>query len=170
MRDLTPLDIQKQHFRRTFRGYEVDEVRAYLHMVAEELERLLKQLEVLSRENALMREEIAENLEREKILKNTLLSAQRVSEELKEGARKEAELIVKDAELLAERMVAQAMDRVGALQRTILELKVERKDARNRLQSILDTFQQVVLLDLEQESSELPVTQLHRKLAADARE
>ncbi|HUO84308.1 MAG TPA: DivIVA domain-containing protein [Thermoanaerobaculia bacterium] len=170
MRDLTPLDIQKQHFRRGFRGYAIDEVRAYLHLVAEEIEHLVKQVEILSRENALMREEIAENTEREKILKDTLLSAQKVSEELRQGARKEAELIVKDAELLSERLMGQAMDRVGDLERTILDLKLERKESRRRLQNLIETVQTLLQLDAEQEEQEEPITRLHRKIASETRE
>lgn len=163
MNDLTPLEIQKQTFGKTMRGYDADEVRGYLHLVAEEIERLLKDVDRLSRENLLLREQMNEQSERERILKDTLLSAQKVSEELRFNARKEAEVIVKDAELLSERMIGQAMERIGDLERRIQELKVLRKDARNKLQASLETYGQMVMLDAEAESSELPITQLYRK-------
>jgi cell division initiation protein len=163
MQDLTPLDIQKQLFPKEFRGFAIDEVRAYLHLVAEEVERLLKDVDRLSRENNMLREEIGQHSDREKILKNTLLSAQQVSEEVKSNARKEAELIVKDAELLSDRIMSQAMSRVGDLERMIQDLKMERKGARNKLQATLDTFQQLLMLDIEQEANELPITQIHRR-------
>lgn len=167
MDNLTPLEIQKQLFSRAVRGFSTDEVRAYLHLVAEEIERLLKDMERLSRENALMREQIGENSERERILKETLLSAQRVSEEVMANGRKEAELIVKDAELLSDRIISQAMSRVGDLERAILDLKIERKSARNKLTGIIDTFQQMIMLDVEQEANEEPITQLYRKNSAE---
>lgn len=170
MADLSPLEVQKQDFPRTMRGYSVDEVRAYLHLVAEEMEELLKQVELLGRENKLLREEIAEHNQRERILKDTLLSAQRVSEELKANAEKEGELIIKDAELVAEKMISQAMARVGELETVIQELRIERKAARNKVRTVLDTFQQMLELDVEQEAQEYPITQLHRKLAADSRD
>ena len=110
----------------------------------------------------MLRSDLDEHSERERILKDTLISAQKVSEDVKANARKEAELIVKDAELLSERLVDQAMARVGELQRTIQDLKVERKVARNRLQTMLDTMQQLVVMDAEQEANELPVTAIHR--------
>ena len=163
MNDLTPLEIQKQTFGKTMRGYDADEVRGYLHLVAEEIERLLKDVDRLSRENLLLRETMTEQSERERILKDTLLSAQKVSEELRFNARKEAEVIVKDAELLSERMIGQAMERIGDLERRIQELKILRKDARNKLQASLETYGQMVMLDAEAESSELPITQLYRK-------
>jgi cell division initiation protein len=162
MQEFSPLEIQKQTFSRVFKGYSADEVRGYLHLVAEEVEQLLKNVDRLSRENAMLREDLSEHNERERILKDTLLSAQKVSEEVRANARKEAELIVKDAELLSERLVSQAMTRVGDLQRAIQELKIERKDARNKLRATLDTLQQLLELDAEQEANELPITTMFR--------
>ena len=162
MQSLTPLEIQKQTFSRALKGYSPDEVRGYLHLIAEEIERLLKDVDRLSRENSMLREDLDEQHQRERILKDTLLSAQKVSEEVRANARKEAELIVKDAELLSERLVSQAMTRVGDLQRAIQELKIERKDARNKVQATLDTLQQLLQLDEEQEANEQPITTMYR--------
>jgi cell division initiation protein len=163
MQSLTPLEIQKQTFARALKGYNADEVRGYLHLVAEEIERLVKEVDRLSRDNAHLREELDEHNARERILKDTLLSAQKVSEDVKANARKEAELIVKDAELLSERLVSQAMSRVADLERSIQDLKIERKAARNKLQLMLDTMQQMIGLDAEQEAGELPITSMFRK-------
>ena len=165
MQNLTPLEIQKATFSRKFKGYNVDEVRGYLYLVAEEIERVLKQNDELMRENANLREDLDEHTQRERILKDTLLSAQRVSEEVKANAHKEAELIVKDAELLSERLIAQAMSRVSDLERSIQDLKLERKAVRSRLQSTLDIVQQMVALDAEQESNELPITSMRSSRA-----
>lgn len=162
MQGLTPLDIQKQTFSRGFKGYNSDEVRAYLHLVAEEIEHLLHEVDRVTRENNTLREDLDEHTARERILKETLLSAQRVSEELKANARKEAELIVKDAELLSERVVAQAMQRVHDLEKAILDLKIERRAARNKLQGTLDTVQHLIVLDAEEEASDQPITAMFR--------
>ena len=163
MQDLTPLEIQKQTFARKLKGFDPSEVRAYLQLVAEEIERLVREVDRLARENVMLREDLDDHNQRERILKDTLLSAQKVSEDVKANARKEAELIVKDAELLSERLVSQAMSRVADLERTIQDLKVERRSARNKLQATLDTIQQLLMLDAEQEANELPITSMHRK-------
>jgi cell division initiation protein len=160
MHNLTPLEIQKQTFARAFKGYNPDDVRAYLHLVAEEIERLLRDTDRLSRENGMLREDLDDHTSRERILKDTLLSAQKVAEDVTANARKEAELIVKDAELLAERLVGQAMQRVGDLERSIQDLKMERRLARNKLQSTLETIQQLVILDAEEEANEQPIASL----------
>jgi cell division initiation protein len=162
MPGLTPLDIQKQTFTRGFKGYNVDEVRGFLHLIAEEIEGLVRDVDRLTRENEMIRGEIDEHNARERILKDTLLSAQKVSEDLKANAHKEAELIVKDAELLSDRLTSQAMSRVGDLERAIQDLKMERRGARNRLQAMLDTMSQLVMLDAEQEANEQPITTMYR--------
>ena len=163
MQNLTPLEIQKQTFSRALKGYNPDEVRAYLHLVAEEIERLLRDVDRFSRENSMLREDLEDHSNRERILKDTLLSAQKVAEDLIGNARKEAELIVKDAELLAERLVGQAMQRVGDLEKAIGDLKIERRAARNKLQGTLDTIQQMIVLDAEEEANDQPLTSLFRQ-------
>lgn len=160
--NLTALDIQKQTFSRTFKGFNGDEVRAFLHLVAEEVERLVRDVDRLSRENAMLREDLEDHSHREKILKDTLLSAQKVSEDVRATAQKDAELIVKDAELLSERLVSQAMQRVADLEKSIQDLKIERKVARNKLQQTLDIVQQLLMLDAEAESNEQPITTMFR--------
>lgn len=163
MQNLTPLEIQKQTFSRGLKGYNPDDVRAYLHLVAEEIERLLRENDRLTRDLMNLREDLEDHSNRERILKDTLLSAQKVAEDLTANARKEAELIVKDAELLSERLIAQATQRVGDLEKAIQDLKIERRAARNRLQATLDTIQQMVLLDAEQEANDQPLTALFRQ-------
>ena len=162
MQNLTPLEIQKQTFSRVLKGYNADEVRAYLHLVAEEIERLVRDNDRLSRDVYVLREDLEDHSNRERILKDTLLSAQKVAEDLTANARKEAELIVKDAELLSERLIGQAMQRVGDLERSITDLKLERRSVRNKLQNTLDAVQQMVVLDAEQEANEEPLTALFR--------
>jgi cell division initiation protein len=163
MQNLTPLEIQKQTFSRGLKGYNPDEVRAYLHLVAEEIERLLRENDRLQRDVTMLREDIDDHTNRERILKDTLLSAQRVAEELTANARKEAELIVKDSELLAERLVSQAQQRVADLERSIGDLRMERRAARNKLTTTIDMIQQMIVLDAEEEANEEPITSMFRQ-------
>jgi cell division initiation protein len=160
--NLTPLDIQKQTFSRKVKGYNPDEVRAYLHLIAEEIERLVRDVDRLARENAMLRDDLDDHSQRERILKDTLLSAQKVSEDVRATARKDAELIVKDAELLSERLVSQAMDRVADIEKAIQDMKIQRKAVRNKLQGTLDTVQQLLMLDAEEEANEQPITAMFR--------
>ncbi len=162
MQNLTPLEIQKQTFSRALKGYSPDDVRAYLHLVAEEIERLLRENDRLGRDVAVLREDVDDHTSRERILKDTLLSAQKVAEDLTANARKEAELIVKDAELLGDRVVGQAMQRVADLEKAIGDLKMERRAARNKLSTTIDLIQQLIMLDAEEEANDTPLTSLFR--------
>ena len=163
MQSLTPLEIQKQTFSTGFRGYHPDEVRGYLSLVAEEIERLVREVDRLERENGHLREDLDDHSQRERILKDTLLSAQKVSEDVKANARKEAELIVKDAELLADRVISQAMSRIADIEKAIQDLKIERMALRNKLESTLQNVEQMIALDAEQQAADEPITALFRK-------
>jgi cell division initiation protein len=163
MQSLTPLEILKQTFSTGFRGYHPDEVRGYLSLVAEEIERLVREVDRLERENSHLREDLDDHSQRERILKDTLLSAQKVSEDVKANARKEAELIVKDAELLADRVISQAMSRVADIEKAIQDLKIERMALRNKLESTLQNVEQMIALDAEQQAADQPITALFRK-------
>src|ERR1044071_4931707 len=96
---ISPMDIQRQTFGQRFRGLDPDEVRAYLNIVAEEVAALQMERDRLDQELQSLRSLIDEHRNRETILKNTLLTAQRVSEEIRDNARKEAETTVKEAEM-----------------------------------------------------------------------
>jgi cell division initiation protein len=98
---ITPLDIQQKQFPVRFRGFDVDEVYSFLELLREELEEIL-------RENASLKEQLSRadgqlkdyyNLEAS--LRETLLTAQQMVEEYKSNTRKEAELLLKEAELRA---------------------------------------------------------------------
>ena len=109
---LTPLDIQRHEFQqRSFRGLDSDEVRTFLNDVSEEMEQLRfeheKQSDEIRRVNLLL----SEHTQREEILKNTLVAAQRTSEELKDNAKKQSHLLLKEAELAADRLVEAAQAR-----------------------------------------------------------
>ena len=62
-----------------------------------------------------------------------------------------------------ERLVGYAMTRVGDLERTIQDLKIERRDVRNKLNAMLDTMHHLIELDAEQEAKEQPITSIFRQ-------
>lgn len=120
---LTPLDIQSHHFARGLRGYACDEVESFLRLVAEDFESLV-------RENERQRDRIHE-LEarveqmgaREETLRATLMTAQEVSEDLRRTAAKEAEVLLAEAEVKAEKVLDAAHRRVAKLAEDIREMR-----------------------------------------------
>src|SRR6266700_16637 len=95
---ISPMDIQRQTFTPKFRGFDREEVRTYLALVAEELAALQREHDSLAQKVQSLQYVVDEAKEREVILKNTLLTAQKASEEIRENARKQAESQVKEAE------------------------------------------------------------------------
>jgi len=103
---ITPLEIQKMRFSQKMRGYDATEVEGFLSLVAEDLAGRLTQIEKLERENHLFKQRLEETEHREHQLQQTLLRAQKVSEDITANARREAELTVKEAEMDDERSPA----------------------------------------------------------------
>lgn len=145
---ITPLDIQQQQFKgKLFGGLNPEEVDTFLQLVARELEEL-------ARENSELREkvrkaEIAEEeiAQRDKEIRETLLAAQRVIEEMKNNAAKEAGLIVAEAEIKADRLVAEGENRIVELNNEIQELKRQRVQFESSLKSMLDSYNKLLILN-----------------------
>src|SRR5689334_18007546 len=102
---ISPMDIQRQAFSTRFKGFDTNEVRTYLTLVAEEVAGLQIERDRLEQEVQHLTMLIDEHRQRETILKNTLMTAQRVSDEIKETARKHAEVLTRESEMQADRLL-----------------------------------------------------------------
>lgn len=141
---ITPLEIQKHAFRRAVRGFDADEVQTFLFLIAEELESVIRQNMTLTSDLKRLQELTLDHEERERILKETLLTTQKVTEHLKESAKKEAELIVRDAEYRAEELIEKAQRRASRIEESMAELKVMRDQLRIRVRSQIGTVTQLL--------------------------
>jgi cell division initiation protein len=146
---ISPMDIQRQSFGRKVRGLDPEEVRAYLNIVAEEVAALQVERDRLHHEVQEVRSLLEEHRQRETILKNTLLMAQRVSEEIKENSRKQAETVVKEAEIQADRLVELAQNRAHEVERSILDLRAHRTALRTDVRALITRLTRI--LDLQEE-------------------
>jgi cell division initiation protein len=147
---ISPMDIQRQAFPVAFRGFRRDEVRTYLNLLAEDVAELKSERDLLEQEAQTLRGLVEEHRQRETILKNTLLTAQRVSEEIKENARKQAEGLVKEAELQADRLVELAQNRAHETERGILDLRAHRQSLRTDIRALITRLTHI--LDLQEEA------------------
>jgi cell division initiation protein len=153
--NVTPLDITQKHFRRRFRGYDREEVEAFLALVAVEFEALVKDVMVLREQVARQGEEVAEFRSRERALQETLVTAQKASEEIREAARREAEITLSDAELQAEKIVQAAHQRFLRIVDDINELKRQRIQFEAGIRAHVESH--VKLLDAFAEPAPEPV-------------
>jgi cell division initiation protein len=155
---LTPLDIQQKQFARTLRGYDPREVRQFLEFCSDEFEELVRETIELREEVRGRDRQLAEVREREHALQEALVSARRLADEMREQARKDAEVIVAEAELQAERIVQDAHARRTTLIGELTDLKQQkiafetriRAEAESHLkllEALQDTERQRVLDD-----------------------
>ena len=146
---LTAMDVASRDFQRKMRGFDPDEVKMYLTAVSEEVERLNLENAEFKEDVGRQRQEIDEFRSREKTLQDTLVAAQRMSDELGDKARAEADLVVKEAKIKAERLLQQTQDQLVRLEDEIGRCKLERDAFENRLRSSLG--QHLELLDLRKQ-------------------
>ncbi|MFH0808892.1 MAG: DivIVA domain-containing protein [Pseudomonadota bacterium] len=136
---ITPLDIQKQQFRLSFRGFDVREVDAFLTAVAEEFKDLVSDNEAVKAEVARLEQQLAEYRRREKTLQDTLFSAQRMAETLKEEARREAEILVSEARLRAEKSVTEGNQQLARLYEELNGLRRQYAQFEIQIRSAVET-------------------------------
>ena len=98
---ITPLDVRKQEFRRSVRGFDCDEVRAFMGTLADEYEIVLVDNKQIREKVMLQEEKITEYKSMERTLRDTLMTAEKLMQETRENANKESELIIRDAKMKA---------------------------------------------------------------------
>ena len=142
---LTPLDLQQKTFRKgRFSGLDEKEVRDYLALVGSELEDVTRKLHRQDEELRRREARINEFKDREQLLQQTLTTAQRLSEEMKSNTRKEADIVLSDAELQAEKIIANAQARRTQLIQEIDELKRARASFIQQLSGIVETHKSIL--------------------------
>jgi|WetSurMetagenome_2_1015567.scaffolds.fasta_scaffold288177_2 cell division initiation protein len=137
---ITPLDIKKKAFATQLRGFSQTEVKAFLQLVAGEMEELRK-------ERAMLAEQVDETTARletyqktEKLLHDTLVTAQKATGELRDGAKHEAEMIVEKSKLDAERIRLDHETKMAKLNEELRHLQVKRANMIDEIAGIARTY------------------------------
>jgi cell division initiation protein len=143
--NITPLDITQKQFPKVFRGFDPEEVEAFLALIATEFEGLVKEAMALREMNQRHVEEIGEYRSRERALQETLVTAQKASEEIRDSARREAEITLADAELQAEKIVQAGHARFLRIVDDINELKRQRIHFETAMKTLVESH--IKLLD-----------------------
>ena len=152
---ITPLDIQQKQFPMKFRGFDVEEVYAFLEVIREEMEELL-------RENANLKEniqraevQVREFKDMETTLRETLMTAQQMVEDYKTNARKEAELLIKEAELRADTMIKESHEKVIKIHEDITDMKGIRRHFKEELKRLIENHMTMLQFDDKREREDI---------------
>jgi len=151
---LTPLDVKKQEFRKTLRGFDPIEVQTFLDMVAEEYERVLEENKQLNNRLIELETKLKDYQETEKNLRETLLNVQEVKKQSEESSRRQADLLIKEAELKALEIVENARKQARQMRDEVNMLRTQKESFINRLRQIL--VSQIELLSVLEMDDAIP--------------
>lgn len=134
---ITPIEIKKQEFHKTFRGYDPGEVRAFLEMVAEEMESLNWEKSELKEKLEAQQSKLKDYEEIKESLHKALVTTERAADEKIENAQKEAELILNDAQFKGEKLIEEVQGEVLKYKRDIADLNNLKASFITRLKALL---------------------------------
>ena len=152
--NVSPLDLRQQRFRKAFRGFDPVEVTAFLVAVADDYEQALRETDRLRQELMRMEAVLAGNREQEKNLQNTLMTAQKLSDDIKANAEHEAKRIVREAEGHSDLLLEKTQARLEDIQREIDGLKLKRKDVETSIEGNISTLRNTLEFVRDQEARE----------------
>jgi cell division initiation protein len=160
---ITPLDIQQMVFKVSFRGYDKEEVNRFLEELAQTVELLNRDHAVQQEKIIFLEQQLAELKRTEATLSNTLLSAQSLADDVKRNAQREADLVIKEAELKAGELIRQARVALADTQHDLSSLQKQRLLMIERLRASLRMFERLFEAE-EQEALHDAATASEEKL------
>ena len=160
--NVSPLDLRQQRFRSSFRGFDKVEVTAFLAAVADDYEQALRETDRLRQDVTRLEALISEHREHEKNLRNTLMTAQKLADDIRANADDEAKRItrhaeedatriLRDAEGRSDQLLDKTQARLEDVQREIDGLKLKRKDVETTIEATIQTLKNTLEYVREQE-------------------
>lgn len=165
---ISPMDMRQQRFKPAMRGYDKTDVVAFLTEAADDYEHAMREIDRLRGDLMRMEALLGEHREREHNLRDTLLTAQRLSGELKDAAHTEAKLIIREAQGRADLLLQKAQARLEEMDHDCNELKLRRRDAEGSVEATIQALYRALefMRDQDQTRSDDNVL-LHRPRQAE---
>ena len=144
----TPIDLENITFKKTTFGYNQDEVMEFVDRIYKDYDKLYKENLALKDKNNMLSDAIREYKSMEDALRDTVVTAHSISDEVKKNAHKEAEVILKEANVQKDEMLAKANEELSAIQTQIASLKQEFNIYKSKIRSLIQS--QIEILELDQ--------------------
>lgn len=151
---ITPLDIQQKQFPMKFRGFDVDDVYSFLELIREEMEELLRENASLKEQLSRADSQLQEYNNMSVTLRETLVTTQQMVEEYKANARKEADLIIREAESRADEVIKVAQEKAVKMHEDIVELKGIRRHFKEEVKRLIESHMKMLEFDKEREEAQ----------------
>ncbi len=152
--NVSPLDLRQQRFRSAFRGFDKVEVSSLLNAAADDYEHALKEADRLKQEVARLDGALKEQREQEHGLKTTLLTAQKLADDIKANAEDEGRRIIREAQGRSDLLLEKTQSRLEDIQREIDGLKLKRRDVETSIEATIQTLRNTLEYVREQEARE----------------
>jgi cell division initiation protein len=136
---ITPLEIKKQRFAVKMRGYDQAEVETFLEMVSEEYEALMNEKNRLHDELTKSKVQLRDYQQVEKTLQETLMNAQENVSQARENSKREALIIMREAELRAEKILDDAKEKLDRMKNDLTILRAQKESFSKRLRHLLES-------------------------------
>lgn len=167
--NVSPLDLRQQRFRKAFRGFDKVEVASFLAAVADDYEQALRETDKLRQDLARMEAVLNEHREHEKNLKATLMTAQKLSDDIKAQAEQQAKAILREAEGRSDLLLEKTQARLEDVQREIDGLRLKRRDVETTIEATISALRNTLEYVREQETHDRDEKILfHRPRHSDA--
>lgn len=141
---ITPLEIRQKTFEKNFRGYERDEVHAFLLTLSQEWERMMDENKELRIKLEATEREVSKLREVETSLYKTLKTAEDTGANVIEQARKTAELHLKESQLKAEGMMNEAKSKAhNAIEESEMRSRQIIEEMEDRLKSMVENYKKL---------------------------
>lgn len=163
---VAPLDLRQQRFRTVMRGFDKTEVVAFLTEAADDYEHALREIDRLRQDLQRMEASLGEHRDREANLRNTLLTAQRLADEVRTAAQNEGKMIVREAQGRADLLLQKAQSRLEEVERDITELRLRRRGVEGSLEASIQALYHALEFIRDQDRPEEKVL-LHRPRVAE---
>ena len=151
---VTPIDMRQTRFASAMRGFDKTEVTAFLEEAASDYEQALRENDRLRQQIAVLEASLTQYRELEGGLKTTLVSAQKVADDMRQNASQEAARLVKEAEGRVELMMEKAQARVEDAGREVDSLKLKRREVQTSIEACVSTLQSTLDFVREQDQRE----------------
>lgn len=135
---LTPLDIHNKEFGRRLRGYDEDEVNEFLDQVIKDYEALIRENKEIQNQALALQEKLNHFANIEETLSKTIIVAQEAADEVRNNAKKEAQLIVKEAEKNADRIINESLNKSRKIALEVEELRKQASIYRARFRTLVE--------------------------------
>ena len=141
---ITPVDIENKEFKRGFRGYDVEEIEAFLEELVKDYSKLYRENASMKDKNAMLNEAVENYKGMEETMRSAIISAQRTSEEIIKNAHEQADNIVKEAKLRAQELLNEADSKIQEKRRECAEIEGRSSTLRAKLKAVLNSHMQLL--------------------------